>query len=33
MRKWIKAMYMPESTYFRETFPLQRERDTTKTTF
>jgi hypothetical protein len=29
MRKWVKTVYVPESTYHRETFPPQREMDTT----
>jgi hypothetical protein len=24
VKKWVKAVYMPESTYHRETFPPQR---------
>jgi hypothetical protein len=24
MRKWVKTVYVPESTYHRETFPPQR---------
>jgi hypothetical protein len=30
MRKWVKILHVPESTYHRETFPPQREADTTK---
>jgi hypothetical protein len=30
MRKWVKTMYVPESTCHRETFPPQMETDTTK---
>jgi hypothetical protein len=29
MRKQVKTMYLPESTYHREIFPPQREVDTT----
>jgi hypothetical protein len=30
MKKWVKTMYVPESTYHRDTFPPQNEADTTK---
>jgi hypothetical protein len=30
MRKWVKTMYLTESTYHREAFPPQREVKTTK---
>jgi hypothetical protein len=33
MRKWLKTMCMPESTYHRETFPQQSEVDATKACF
>jgi hypothetical protein len=33
MRKWIKTMYVPESTDGREAFLPQREADTTKVHF
>jgi hypothetical protein len=29
MRKWVKTVYVPGNTYHRETFPAQREADTT----
>jgi hypothetical protein len=30
IKKWVKTLFLPESTCHRETFPPQREADTTE---